>query len=101
MSGIEKNLIKQAKRAGEPIPDRIANKPRLRMGLELFLEAFFELEHERQYLVGAAVQALPIPWHIINKYAEVHELTGDLYDDLLYFVRALDDAYIKHLNKKQ
>lgn len=100
MAPIEKNLLRQAKRFGEPIPDRIRNKPRLGMGLDIFLDAFFDLEHERTFLVGAAIQALPIPWQSINKYAEVHELTGDLYDDMLYFIRALDDAYLKHVNKK-
>lgn len=70
------------------------------LGLDLFLDAFFDLENDRPWMVGHAAIPLPIPWRIIHEYALFHELTGDLYDDLLYFIGELDAAYIKHIHRK-
>ncbi len=100
MGPIEQNLIKQAKRFKEPLPDRIKNKPKLGLGLDYFLEAFYVLEHDRTWLTGMAVIPLPLPWGTLVKYAEVHELTGVLFEELLYFVRELDIAYVQYLTQK-
>jgi hypothetical protein len=37
----EQAIAKQAMRAGQPLPDRIANAPELEVGLQLYLQAFF------------------------------------------------------------
>jgi hypothetical protein len=63
----------------------------------LFLDSFFELIDERQYFEATP---LPISWFTITYYCEVHNLTGEAYEDMLYFVKALDDAYLKHLRGK-
>lgn len=100
MAPIEKNLVAQCKRFGEPLPERIKNKPRLGLGLDIFLDAFFDLEYDRNWLVGTVAQPLPISWGTLQKYAEIYEFSGILRDDLLYLVRALDNAYINYINKK-
>lgn len=96
MSAIEKNIVAQAKRFGEPIPDRIKNKPRLRYELAFFLDAFYELDTDRNMSVSFG----PIPWSSLNNYAVAHEITGEDYHDFMYLVRAVDSAYIKHMREK-
>lgn len=99
MSRIEKNLIKQARRFNQPIPERIKNKPKLGIGLDIFLDAFYDLEHDRIWLTGEKIIPLPISWSAIAQYTNFYEITGILRDELLYFVKELDNAYIKHISK--
>ena len=96
MGEIEQNLAKQAARAKAPLPDRIANAPVLHQGLELYLDAFFDLDSDRQ--VGQAL--LPIPWSSVIRFAEVYELDNEQRDDLLFFIRCMDNAHIDRVNKK-
>jgi hypothetical protein len=100
MAPIEANLVRQARRAGDPIPDRILTKPKLGLGLDFFLEAFFDLENERAFLMGDKVHALPIPWRALNEYAVAYGVVGETYDEFMFFMRALDTAYVGHANKK-
>jgi hypothetical protein len=76
------------------------NKPRLKPGLSVFLNAFFELEHDRQWIVGDKAIPQPIPWRVINDYAQAFNFAGDLHEELVFFVRHLDEAYIKKVAKK-
>lgn len=99
MGPIEKNLIAQAKRFKQPIPDRIRNKPKLGFGLDFYLSAFFDLEYERQWVNEGAI-ALPITWTSLQNYAQHHDLEGDAHEDFMFFMAALDTAYLKHLAKK-
>lgn len=89
----EQTIAKQAIRAGQPIPARIANAPELHIGLELFINAFFDLDTERQagYSIG------PIPWSKIKEYSVAYAFDEDLTEDLFYFVKALDNAHMKRL----
>ena len=97
MGNIEDGIIKQAKRAGNPIPDRILNKPVLRIGLSIFLEAFFDLDSERTHSFGLTA----IPWTSIKKYAESYEFDQEMTEDLLYLVREMDDENLRLLKKRQ
>ncbi|URA06804.1 tail chaperonin [Xanthomonas phage Langgrundblatt2] len=92
----EQTIAKQAIRAGQPIPARIANAPELHIGLELFINAFFDLDTERQagYSIG------PIPWSKIKEYAFAYSFDADLTEDLFYFVKALDNAHMKRLESE-
>lgn len=83
-------------RDGRPIPKAIQNAPELWMGLELFFTAWLELTPDRP----SGWDVRPIPWTSISQYAEVFGITGEQRDDLFYFVRAMDDAYLKHCRKK-
>lgn len=36
----------------------------------------------------------PIPWSVIDRYAEVNDIVGEQRDDLFFHVRRLDRAYL-------
>lgn len=97
MGAIEQNIIAQAKRCNDPIPDRIKNKPRLSFGLTFYLRAFSELDSERDFGMGMG----PIPWSSMHQYAMILELTGEAYEDFMYLIRELDREYITHITKKR
>lgn len=89
---VEQNIIKQSLKAGQPIPEKIRNAPTLGKGLEIFYNAFIELNSCR----SIGMDMGEIPWVAIAKYAEVHEFEGEQRDDLFYFAQALDSAYISY-----
>lgn len=89
----EQTIAKQAVRAGQPIPPRIANAPELHVGLELFINAFFDLDSERQ----AGFSIGPIPWSKVKEYCVAYCFDEDLTEDVFYFVKALDNAHMKRL----
>ncbi len=66
------------------------------MGLELFWCAYGDLDGDR--LSGWSTR--PIPWAVIHQYAEAYDIVGEQRDDLFYLIRAMDKAYIKHLDGK-
>lgn len=93
---IEQNLARQAYRNGQPLPDRIANAPELFTGLELYLEAFFELDTERSHGMGITM----IPWSSIKFYCQAYKLSSEQAEDLVYFIRSMDIAHTKRLSDK-
>jgi hypothetical protein len=97
IGSVEQNIIKQAIRFGQPIPERIANAPKLRQGLQLYMQAFFELDTERS--IGMAVGR--IPWTSIIDYAKAYEFSEEQTADFVYFIRAMDNAHLKHLDEKR
>lgn len=97
MGPIEQTIIKQALRAGNPIPDRIANAPELKPGLNLFLEAFLELDSERSHSFGPE----RIPLTKIFEYANAYEFEQEQTEDLVYLVREMDKAHVSDLAKRQ
>ncbi len=97
LAPIEQNIAKQAMRSGEPLPDRIANSPELIEGLQLFLNAFFDLDSERTH----ALALTPIPWSSIDRYARSYRLSDEQYEDLHFFLRRMDNAHLVRLKQKQ
>jgi len=93
----EQSIAKQAMRAGQPLPDRIANAPELQLGLQLYLQAFFDLDSERSHGQGLT----SIPWTSIASYAIAFEFDNDQTEDLYFFVRRLDSEHLKKLAAKQ
>lgn len=93
----EQTIAKQAMRAGQPIPARIANAPELHLGLELFLNAFFDLDSERQAGFGIG----PIPWSKIREYATAYRFDDELTEDLMFFVKQLDNAHMERKAREQ
>lgn len=83
-------------RAGAKLPDRIANAPELMPGLQMFLQAFFDLDAERTH----ALSLTPIPWTSIRGYADAYAFDEEQTEDLLYHVRAMDNAHLKRLSNK-
>lgn len=96
LAPIEQSIAMQAVRAGNPIPDRIANAPTLQQGLELYLNAFFELDSERTH----AMSPTPIPWSSISRYAEYYDFDEEQAHDLFFFVRRLDQEHLKRISAK-
>jgi hypothetical protein len=97
LAPIEQNIAKQAMRAGEEMPERIANAPELQSGLQLYLQAFFDLDAERTH----ALALTPIPWTSINAYSIAYGLEEEQTEDLLYLIRKMDNAHLARLSKKQ
>lgn len=89
-------IISQALRAGRKIPDRILNAPELKPGLSLYLQAFFDLDSERPIGFTSG----KIPFRAVLVYADFYEFDREQTEDLLYFVRNMDDTYLKWLAKK-
>jgi hypothetical protein len=83
-------------REGLPLPKRIANAPTLFIGLELYYDAFWELDTCREVGWGWG----PIPWSAIKDYAETFNFDDEQRDDLYYFIRVMDNAYLRYRHKK-
>jgi len=79
-----------------PLPKRIQNAPEMWIGLELYYGAFLDLNTCRP----SGWSVCPIPWTAIADYAVAHEIKGEQRDDLFYFIRYLDSAYLKYYEKK-
>lgn len=93
---IEQILVQQARNAGEPIPEAIANKPRLAPGNRFFWDAFFDLDTERSHGQGLS----KIPRSAISAYAAECGLNEDEKFELIYVIRRVDDWHLDELAKK-
>jgi len=62
------------------------------MGLEIYYDAFHDLNTCRQSGFGAG----PISWASIRDYAQTFEFDDEQQDDLFYFIRVMDNAYLGH-----
>lgn len=96
MGGIEKSIAKQAMRAGQPLPDRIRDAPELRMGLGLYMQAFFDLDSERSHSMAPTA----IPWTSMSAYAKAFDFDDEQTDDLIFFVRRMDADHLARIAKK-
>jgi len=85
----EQLIIDQCKRFKLPIPDGILNKPKLLPGLELYYEAFLELNNDRS---GNGIR-----WESIACYATFYGFDEEQTDDLLTHIRAMDAAFMKQV----
>jgi hypothetical protein len=90
----EQSVARQAMRSGMPVPERILNAPELQAGLQLFLQAFLDLDGERMQPLSL------IPWLSMKQYAQAYDLDEGQTEDLFYFVKKLDVAHIKRIQAK-
>lgn len=93
---IEQNIAKQAMRAGQPIPERIANAPKLSMGLQLYMQAFFDLDCERSH----AMAPTAIPWSSVQDYARAFDFDEEQTEDLHFLIRRMDSKHLAKLSAK-
>lgn len=93
---VESAILRQIKRFGGKTPDRVTNRPKLATGLQLFFDAFYDLDTER-----SLADLQPIPWSKIVQYAEYHEFSREATDDLLYFIREADNAFLHKLSERR
>lgn len=93
---VEAKIVAQSARDGTPLPDKIANAPTLLPGLDLYYTAFFDLSPSRSFGMAAG----PIPWGAIAQYAAYYQFDLDQEEELFYFVRHLDNEYLRHEHSK-
>jgi hypothetical protein len=74
-----------------PLPKAIANAPELWQGLELFYTAFMDLTTCRPLGMSEG----PIPWTAIAEYCDRYDIADEQREDLFYFLREMDTAYLK------
>lgn len=92
----EQSIAKMAIRMGGELPERIANAPKLTLGLSFYLQAFFDLDADRA--IGMSIGR--IPWTSVLSYASFHELDTDETELLIKYVEAIDTTYLKHQSEK-
>lgn len=92
----EGTLIKRAREMNGPLPDRILNAPELQLGLDLYYAAFWTLCSERPVGMGPGA----IPWFSMYRYADIHNLDEDTFEDLEYIIRKMDEAYLAYMQKQ-
>lgn len=97
MGPIEQRIAMQAYRAGDKLPDRIANAPQLKRGLELYLQAFFDLDAERSHSMGLT----RIPWRSMWAYAQAYGFDDEQREDLFFLLRRMDNAHIDRLKDNE
>lgn len=80
-----------------PLPRKIANAPELNFGLELYYDAFWDLSTCRMsgYSLG------PIPWGSVNDYASTFEFDDEQRHALHYYIRVMDNVYVKFHSPKK
>lgn len=91
----EAKIIEQAQKLGMPLPEKIKNKPKLRIGLNLYWRAFLDCSSDRE--MGMAEG--PLPWTSMNEWAIRYDIVGDEFDRLVLLLRAMDSVYLDTRNK--
>jgi hypothetical protein len=91
----EEKIRKLAEANKMPLPEAIANKPDLRLGLRFYFNAFLDLTSDRA--IGMAEG--PIYWTSIRSYADRFNLDGFEFDRFVHLVRALDSEYLDYRSK--
>lgn len=87
----DRKIIDQCIREGKPLPDRIANAPELWWGNELYYLAWVELDSTRTVAMAEG----QIPTSAIQDFCVWYDIDGEQREDLLFHVRALDNAYLE------
>lgn len=84
-----------AQKTGQPLPEKIKNKPELRTGLEIYWRAFWECSTDRD--IGMAEG--PIPWTAINAWGMRYGFKGECFERLVLLLKAMDSVYIEERSK--
>jgi len=96
MGQAEQRIIRECSARKRPLPERIQNAPDLLVGLELFFQAFIELNTCR----STGWSAGPIPSWCIDEFCTKNELIEEEAEDLAYHVRKMDQAFLNHMSAK-
>jgi len=79
--------------AGRPLDKRIAEAPTLQLGLQLFLQAFFDLDSERSHAMGVT----RIPKSAVRSYARDFGFNAEETEELEYYISVMDNAECKRI----
>lgn len=89
-------MLEQCYQGRRPRPQWLQNAPTLLPGLDFYFVAFNELTTCRSIGMGVG----PIPWTVIQEFADREGLDGEERACLLYLIRSMDNAYLDW-NKKE
>lgn len=89
-------MIRECYLRKKALPDRIQNAPDLFLGLELFFQAFVELNTCR----STGWSAGPIPSWAISEFAERVGLSEEETEDMHYHMRMMDGEFLKYSARK-
>lgn len=89
--------MRQAIQARKPIPANIQNAPELTLGLQLYLQAFFDLDSERSH----AFSLVRIPGSKVREYAREFDFDEEQSELLAFYIAEMDGAHLARLKKKQ
>ena len=79
-----------------PVPSKIANRPEIKPGLELYWKAFQDLSSDRDVGMGIG----PIPWVSVHAWGARNHIWGDNFERLVMVIRGLDSIYMDKQGKK-
>lgn len=96
MGQTESRILKECYVWRRPIPERIQHAPELWLGLEIYFQAFMDLNTCR----STGWSAGPIPWSAVQDYAITFGLDSEQTADLHYHIRMMDQAFLKRLDAK-
>lgn len=95
MRGKDEDLIRMAQQMGQPLPDRIKNRPELEDHLAFYYQAFLDLDSTRSHNMSPT----PISWLSIVKYASFYQLDDEDTHDLIKIIKEMDSVILKHIAK--
>jgi hypothetical protein len=93
----EAKIVELAKRTGEKLPPKIANKPRIDHGLEIYWKAFWECSRDRNVGMGEG----PLPWSSVHTWGNRFGFVEEEFDRLVYILFKMDSAYMEERSKQQ
>lgn len=76
------------RQAGQ-VSKAISNRPELLPGLEIYLDAFYELHSDRED--GKLISTFKV-----LEYARAYEFSSDTRDEMVTLIREMDIAFIAH-----
>jgi len=79
------------------VPDKIANAPELTLGLQIYVDAWLDLNTCR----NSGMNSGPIPWLAIHEWANINELDLEQRERLHSYIPAMDGAYFQYLEWKR
>lgn len=89
----EQTLLEMCLRERRPLPAVIQNAPELEVGLELYYGAYLDLQSHRP--LGFDGAAGLIPHLVVREYALAYDFTEEQHEDLQFYVKKLDEEYLK------
>lgn len=93
----EKMILEQCYKTNTPVPDIIVNAPELMPGLSFYYDIFLDLSANRQ--VGFAEH--PIRLTEIWDYCKYYHIDGELLDDVVHHIQAMDIKYLLHRQEQR
>ena len=93
LGGIEEDIETVASNMGRAKPKAMLDRPQPLAGTELYLQAFYHLDGERQ--IGMSIGR--IPWSAVEHYADVGEFTAAQTIALHKLIGKMDAANLNRL----